>query len=220
MFARFSWVTICMALGGSLLCQASEQSVVHRSQSYRLHPGDVVTVTYRYSPEYNATAAVQPDGVLNLPLLGNVALGDLTLDEAHTALLAKAGERLNDPEIDVDLKEFEKPYYVVGGEVGNPGKFEIKGPVTALRAIEMAGGFRNSGKASQVWLLRPVDNVTAQSRLINVKAMLDSHNASEDIELRAGDMLIVPKTRIAKSEPYIHLLNPGSFGLYLNPTAF
>ena len=97
---------------------------------------------YRYTPEYNATVSIQPDGFASLPLLGDLHLGGLTLREVHSELVSKAGERLNQPEVTVGLKEFEKPYYVVGGEVGAPGRFEIRGRVTALRAVEMAGGFK------------------------------------------------------------------------------
>jgi polysaccharide export outer membrane protein len=207
---------ICLTLVFVGLCQAGE-TFASRESRYHLHPGDVITVDYRYSPEYNATVAVQPDGFATLPLLGDIKMGGLTLSEARSQLLVKAGERLNDPEITLNLKEFEKPYYIVGGEVGQPGKFEIRGRVTALRAVEMAGGFKTSGKASQVLLIRPVNNVDAQTKLLDLKKVIDRAQLNEDVELRAGDMLVVPKTPIAKIEPYIRIAN---IGMYLNPLGF
>jgi polysaccharide export outer membrane protein len=188
-----------------------------REQRYHIRPGDVVVVSYRYSPEYNATVSVQPDGFVTLPLLGDLKIGDLSLSEAHAHLLAKAGERLNDPEINIDLKEFEKPYYIVGGEVGSPGKFEIRGRITALRAVEMAGGIKASGKSSQILLIRPITNIEAETRLINLKDVIDKREINEDVELKAGDVLVVPKTRLAKIEPFVRLANAG---FYLNPLSF
>ena len=201
------------------LCHA-DQRFASRDQRYHLHPGDVINVNYRYSPEYNATATVQPDGFVTLPLIGEIKLGGLDLTEVHSQLVAKAGERLNDPEINIDLKEFEKPYYIVGGEVGSPGKFEIHGHMTALRAVEMAGGIKATGKSSQILLIRPINDLEAETKLINLKDVLDKREISEDVEIKAGDVVVVPKTRMAKAEPYIRLANPGSYGLYLNPAAF
>ncbi len=219
MSTRLCQLIVLALVAAASLCAAPD-TFASREPRYHLHPGDVISVEYRYTPEYNATLSIQPDGFASLPLLGDLKLGGLTLTEVHDQLQAKAGERLNQPEITVGLKEFEKPYYIVGGEVGAPGRFEIRGRMTALRAIEMAGGFRTSGKTSQILLIRPVNGVDAETKLINLKSVLDQRQLNEDVELHPGDMLVVPKTRIAKVEPYIRLFNPSSFGLYLNPSNF
>ena len=198
------------------LCHGAAQFAT-REPRYHLHPGDTVAVSFRYSPEYNSTVNLQPDGYVTLPLLGDIKLGGLTLAEARAQLTAKAAERLNEPEISVDLKDFQKPYYIVGGQVAAPGKFDYRGPITALRAIQLAGGFKDSGRASRVLLIRPINDVDAETKLINLKNVADKGELDGDIELRAGDMLIVPKTFIAKIEPYVKLAN---LGLYLNPTGF
>lgn len=207
---------LCIITVFTGLCSAADQFAV-RDHRYHLRPGDVITVTYRYSPEYNATVSLQPDGYVGLPLLGELSLGGLTVLEAQDRLVAKAAERLNAPEIVVELKEFEKPYYIIGGQVGAPGKFDYRGPISALRAIQIAGGFKDSAKASQVLLIRPINNVDAETRLINLKRVVDRRQTSEDVDLRPGDMLIVPKNWVSKVEPYIKLTN---LGLYMNPAGF
>jgi polysaccharide export outer membrane protein len=191
-----------------------------RDNRYRLRTGDVLGVGYRYSPEYDATVSIQPDGYADFPLLGELQLSGLTVDQARERILAQANVRLNDPEISVVLKEFEKPYYVVGGEVGSPGRYEIRGPLTALRAVEIAGGIRETGKANQVLLIHPINDTDATTRLINIKKIMKKGDISEDAAIQPGDILIVPKTRLAKVEPYVKLANPGSYGLYVNPTQF
>jgi polysaccharide export outer membrane protein len=191
-----------------------------RDNRYHLHTGDVLGLTYRYSPEYDATAPIQPDGYADFPMLGELKLSGLTVDQAREQILARANTRLKDPEISVILKEFEKPYYVVGGEVGTPGRYEIRGPLTALRAVEIAGGIRESGKANQVLLIHPISETDATTRLINLKHVMKKGDISEDAAIQPGDILIVPKTKLAKVEPYVKLANPGSYGLYVNPTSF
>lgn len=205
------------ALIFSALMIRAAGTFAEREPRYHLHPGDVITVTYRYTPEYNANVSVQPDGFATFPLVGDIKVGGLTVDESLSRLKAKASEQLNDPEITIDLKEFERPYYIVGGEVGIPGRFEIRGHVTALRAVEMAGGFKFTSKTTQILLIRPVGESGAETKLINLKGYDKGYNAKEDIDLRAGDILIVPKNRIGKIDPYLKYINPGAYGVYVNP---
>ena len=209
------WKNVCVL---ALVCaQASmglAQQLATRDARYTLRPGDVITVDYRYTTKYNATASIEPDGFVSLPMLGTVKVAGLTLPQTHDALLAKASDRLNEPELNVGLKEFEKPYYVVGGEVGAPGRFELHGRLTALQAVEIAGGIKTSGKASQVLLIRPVNGEEGQTRLIDLKKVMAKRQLDEDVEVRPGDILIVPKTRLAKVEPFVRLANAG---FYVNP---
>jgi polysaccharide biosynthesis/export protein len=211
---------VCMATVGAPAFAADTPQLQTRDARYHLHSGDVLGITYRYSPEYDATASIQPDGYADFPMLGELKLSGLTVDQARQRILEKANTRLNDPEISVILKEFEKPYYIVGGEVGTPGRYEIRGPLTALRAVEIAGGIRESGKANQVLLIHPINETDATTRLINIKKIMKKGDISEDAAIQAGDIIIVPKTRLAKVEPYVKLANPGSYGLYVNPTQF
>ncbi len=211
---------VCMAAFSLHAFPAAGPQLETRDNRYHLHTGDVLGLTYRYSPEYDATAPIQPDGYVDFPMLGELKLSGLTVDQAREQILARANTRLKDPEISVILKEFEKPYYVVGGEVGTPGRYEIRGTLTALRAVEIAGGIRESGKANQVLLIHPISETDATTRLINLKHVMKKGDISEDAAIQPGDILIVPKTKLAKIEPYVKLANPGSYGLYVNPTSF
>ncbi len=211
---------VCMATLSLHGFPAEGPKLETRDSRYHLHTGDVLGLTYRYSPEYDASASIQPDGYADFPMLGELKLSGLTVEQARESILARANTRFNDPEISVILKEFEKPYYIVGGEVGTPGRYEIRGPLTALRAVEIAGGIRESGKANQVLLIHPINDTDATTRLINLKKIMKKGDISEDAAIQPGDILIVPKTRLAKVEPYVKLANPGSYGLYVNPTQF
>ena len=216
----FTWRARLILTGLLILTSTSllsAQTLTSRQSRYLLRPGDVISVEYRYTPEYNGVVSIQPDGFTSLPFLGDVRLGGLTLPQVHDVLIAEAGKRLNEPEITVGLKEFEKPYYIVGGEVGTPGRYDLRGRTTALRAIEMAGGFKASAKSSQILLIRPVDESHGETRLIDLRKATQKRGTSEDVELHEGDMIIVPKTRLAKVEPYVRLVNPG---FYLSPSSF
>lgn len=192
-------------------------TLAKRGVRYQLHPSDLLEVNFRLSPEFNATVPVQPDGYVTLPNLGSVLVAGLTLDEATANIRTKAAERLNEPEVTVALKQFETPYFIVGGQVANPGKVEKHGTVTVLAAVQLAGGFKEGAQTKQVVLIRQVDSERAETRLINYKYLLQHPQANEDIELQAGDMIYVPQNTLSKITPYVKLISPG---VYLNPFNF
>ena len=179
---------------------------------YRIQPSDVIEVHYRYTPEFDQTVTVQPDGYIALQIVGDLKLQGLTLDQVRAAILAKASLRLKDPEITLVLKDFEKPYFVVGGEVANPGRFEMRGQVTAVQAIAMAGGFKAaSAKHSQVVLFRRVGPDLAKTEILNLKSAMSAKNTEPLADLRAGDMLIVPQNAVSKIERFVKWANIGTY---------
>jgi polysaccharide export outer membrane protein len=182
---------------------------------YRLQPNDVIDILYRFTPEFNQTATVEPDGFASLQLIGGVKLGGLTLDQAHAAIFERASARLRTPQVSVLLKDYDKPHFVVSGEVRAPGRFDLRGRTTAVEAIAMAGGIVSaSAKHSQVILIRRIAADEGETRILNIKRMMQAPQSAEDVTLRPGDMLIVPQNKVSKIERFVKW---GNFGLYANP---
>ncbi len=121
---------------------------------------------------------------------------------------------LHDPVINVELKDFEKPYFIVGGEVGHPGKFDLRGDTSVAQAVAIAGGLRDSAKHSQILLFHRVPDGWMQVKKVNLKKMLKEANLEEDAHLQAGDFLFVPKNAFSKIERFIPT---SSVGMYTNP---
>ncbi len=212
MRARLNVLAFVIAVTAAL---SQTREFADRDPRYRLQPSDVLEVHYRYTPEFDQTVTVQPDGFVTLQIVGDVKLQGLTLEQARAAILERASQRLQSPEITTVLKEFERPYFVVGGEVEHPGKFEMRGQVTAIEAIAMAGGFKNaSAKHSQVILFRRAGNDLARTEILNLKAALASTAGEPMTELRPGDLLVVPQNRVSKIERFIKWAN---IGMYWNP---
>jgi polysaccharide export outer membrane protein len=184
---------------------------------YYIQPSDSLTIRYLYSPEYDHVAVVQPDGYMSAPIVGELKVGGMTLTQARDAIVAAAARRLRDPEVFVDLKEFDKPHFVVGGEVGAPGRFELRTRTSVLEAVAMAGGFKPSSLHSQVLLFRRHDQEHAEATLIDAKDLMKGNNPAGDIALQAGDMVVVPQNKVSKVERIIKWV---SIGVYLNPFAF
>ncbi|MCU1328323.1 MAG: polysaccharide export protein [Bryobacterales bacterium] len=208
--------TLFLPIAASLVCAslgvAQMASFSEREPRYHLQPLDVMEVHYRFSPEFDQIVTIQPDGFVALLLVGDTRVQGLTLDQARHAIWEKAAQRLRDPEITLTLKEFEKPYFTVGGEVTTPGRFPMLGPVSPLQAIAMAGGFKTaSARNSQVILFRRVGPDLAETQILDLR--VDSGRASKELgsDLRTGDMLIVPQNQISKIERFIKLANIGAY---------
>src|SRR6267143_232231 len=67
-------------------------------ERYRLQPGDVIEVQFRYSPEFNQTVTVQPDGYVSLEIGGDIKVAGLTVEQTRQVILRASAERLQDPE--------------------------------------------------------------------------------------------------------------------------
>ncbi len=183
-------------------------------ERYVLHPGDVLDIQYRYTPEFNQTITVQPDGYVSLEIGGDVKVAGRNLEQVRTLILSKAKTRLASPELTVVLKEFQKPYVVVSGEVTQPGKFELRETLTAIQAVLLAGGFKDSAKSSQIIVFRKLNAETAEVKTLNFKSLKRTGDLENDLTLEPGDMILVPRNRISKIERYVRL---ASLAAFLNP---
>jgi polysaccharide export outer membrane protein len=186
-----------------------------RNRRYQLHSADVLELSFPFSPEFNQTVTVQPDGYITLRGVDGIRVEGQTIPEVITSLRTAYAKILHEPEINVELKDFEKPYFIVGGEVGRPGKFDLRGETTVTEAVAVAGGLRESAKHSQILLFHRVPDGWAQTKKLNMKKMLHEGNLDEDAYLQPGDFLYVPKNAFSKIERFIPT---SSMGLYASPT--
>lgn len=183
-----------------------------RDARYEIRTGDSFDIAFELSPEFNQNAVtVQPDGFVTLRGVGDIKVNGQTVPELTQTLRTAYGKILHDPIISVALKDFEKPYYIADGQLGHPGKYELRGNITLTEAIAIAGGFTEGSKHSQVLLFRRVSDQWTEAKIFNVKQMEKSGNLSEDPYLHPGDMLFVPKNRFSKISRFIPTGNVGTF---------
>jgi polysaccharide export outer membrane protein len=188
-----------------------------RRPLYRLNHSDVLALSFTLSPEFDQTLTIQPDGYVALKDAGAVLAQGLTVEEFRAAVERAYKGYLHDPQVAVALKEFEHPYFVAGGEVGRPGKYELRADTNILEAVEIAGGFTHEARHSQVLLFRHVNDDIVEAHVFNLKKMLKEKSLSEVFPLRPGDLVFVPQNSISKIERF---LSKPSLSMYLSPTQF
>ena len=187
-----------------------------RDPRYVIRPSDTLELRFPITPDFNQTVTVQPDGYITLRDAGGLRAAGQTLPELTDSIKKAYSSILHNPVVSVDPKDFNKPSFIVAGQVGRPGKFDLRGDVTLTEAVAMAGGFTDAAKHSQVLLFRRVSDQWTEAKIINTKKMFSSHNLQEDPVLQPGDMLFVPKNALSKIKPFLPTTTAGA---YYNPAA-
>ena len=213
--ARTWFLAGCIA--ASSLAAGPANAQLRPRPRYTLRPGDVITLDYRYTPEFNQTATLQPDGFIDLTLIGQAHAAGLTLAQLHTLVADRAALKLKDPEVNVTLKQFEHPYLAVAGEVANPGRFDFYDPTTALQAVLLAGGFKPSAQQSSVYVFRRIDGGLAEVHHLNLKALRTGHDLERDLILEPGDMILVPRNKL---DILGRFLSVTRLAVYFDPLTF
>jgi polysaccharide biosynthesis/export protein len=207
-------IAVCLFAGATLA--VAQQSGPPRltnvtEDRYRLQPGDVFEVQFRYSPEFNQTVTIQPDGYVSLEIGGDLKVAGLTIEQARAAILKRAAVRLQDPIANIVLKEFQKPYFVIAGEVSLPGRIEMRERVTALQAIMLAGGMKETARSSQVIVFRKINTDVAEVKVLNLKDIRRTSDLENDLTLQPGDMVLVPRDKISRIERFMKLASVAAF---------
>ncbi|MGA8150802.1 MAG: polysaccharide biosynthesis/export family protein [Terriglobales bacterium] len=202
--AAVSALRSAASLSASASSSGSGPQLHPRDSRYRIAPGDTFDLNFDLTPEFNQLlVAVQPDGFVTLRGVGDIKVQGQTVPELTETVRMAYSKILNNPIISIVLKDFQKPYFVADGQVGKPGKYDLRGDVTLTEAIAIAGGFTDASKHSQVLLFRRVDDQWMSAQIINVKQMEKQGNLHEDPFVRPGDMLFVPKNTFSKIKPLI-----------------
>ena len=183
--------------------------------AYRLYPGDEVEMQAPSAPELNKTVTVQPDGRVNLPLVGAVMVADRTLAQAERAIGAAYASQLLRPQVNLTVKAAPLKVFV-GGEVDKPGVYDMPGDINALQAVIMAGGFKTSGRRGQVVIIRRGPDGRAMKRTVDLARGVSAPGRTDLVPLRRFDVVYVPRTTVAEAglfvQQYFKDLSPVQFG--------
>jgi polysaccharide export outer membrane protein len=214
-------IALCMNFVASILGQdlsagqapsANGPALEERHPRYVLQREDVLLLTFPLSPELNQTVTIQPDGYINLQNAGSVYAQGLTAPELVDVVKKAYTGILHDPIVDVDIQDFQKPFFTVSGQVGKPGQYELRADITVAEALAVAGGMTMMTAKTQIFLFHRTSNDWFEVKKVNLKDVLRGKNVNEDAMIEPGDMIYVPEKFIAKFRKYIpYSVNAGSY---------
>jgi len=166
---------------------------------YTLYPGDQIDIVVSSAPELSRTLTVGPDGRILMPMSQPIMAAGKNMIQVQNELKAQLAQQLRDPTVAVTPRAYGPQQIYVGGEVGQSGTYTLPGPIGAIEALFMAGGLRDSAKTNQIAVLRRAPNGGMMMRTVHIGHGLNRLPHYNDvIQLRRGDIIFVPKTRLAE----------------------
>jgi polysaccharide biosynthesis/export protein len=164
---------------------------------FLLGPEDELEITVWKNLELSRITAIRPDGLISMPLIGDIQAAGLTAD----ALAQRITERLKQyfattPSVSVSVKAINSYSVFVLGEVAKPGKYQLKSYITVLQAISTAGGFTDYAKKNRLQVVRITENSDHIRREVHIPLKYDDLMAGRgepgNIVLQSGDTVVVP----------------------------
>jgi polysaccharide biosynthesis/export protein len=157
---------------------------------YRLAIGDKLRIEVYKDPQISQSLEIRPDGRITLPLIGDVPAAGATPRELTTTLTDRLREYMTNPVVTVIVSEATPPMIYVMGEVNSPGGQTVRGPVTVLQALAMAGGFREFANTRRIRILRKNADGTIDTIPFDYRQAVN--RADRPMMLEPGDTVIVP----------------------------
>lgn len=168
---------------------------VRSSQAYVLQPGDLVEIQVYMEDDMNRVLRLNGNGSLTFPLVGNIKLAGLTLEQAEQRLANRLTEYIKNPQVSMLVKEYGNKTVYVLGQVAKPAAIQIppEKQMTVLEAITSVGGFTDIANTSKVRVLR-VTNGKQKAIDVDVTQITKQGNKNMDIALQPGDVIFVPQS--------------------------
>ncbi len=168
---------------------------VRSSQSYVLQPGDLVDIKIYMEDNMNRVLRLSGNGTITFPLVGNVKLAGMTLEQAEQKLADRLTEYIRQPQVSMLVKEYGNKTVYVLGQVARPAAIQIppEKQLTVLEAITSVGGFTDIANTSKVRVLR-VEDGKQKTIDVDVSQITKQGNKNMDIALHPGDVIFVPQS--------------------------
>ncbi|MED5549510.1 MAG: polysaccharide biosynthesis/export family protein [Pseudomonadota bacterium] len=172
--------------------------------AYRFYPGDSFEVIVHSAPELSRTVEIGPDGRVALPLISDLMVAGRTDREiGDTIARAYAQNVLVNPMVEVRRAGLGPQNIIVGGEVNAPGLVEMTGPIGALEAVMLAGGFQNTAARGDVVVLRRAPGGDMMMRTVNLHDALRARQGADNIQIRRHDIIFVPRSTVAEVNLFV-----------------
>ena len=178
------------------------------AKNYIVGPGDVLNISVYDNIDMTTTVQIAPDRTIVMPLLGRVAVKDLTVSqvgEKLTRLLADG--YLVNPQVNVFIKEFRSKKVFVLGQVRQPGLIELSGPISLLELLSKVGGLEKD--AGDTATIKRTLEGKDQILPINLHNLINGRDLSQNYPIQDGDTVMVSKSAMC----YVtgEVTRPGSY---------
>ena len=194
-------LTLLLAIGTGIASAADVQ----------LGAGDVLKISVYGNPDLGLETRISEAGQITFPLVGNVALGGLSVSAAEKKLggLLESGGFLRKAQVNIIVTSLQSQQVSVLGQVNRPGRYPIEGKRSVMDMLAMAGGVSADGGDS-INLIRKRDGKTSRE-VIDIVEMVRSADLNRDLDVAGNDVIFVE--RAPRFYIYGEVQRPGPFRL-------
>ena len=205
--------------------QQQQQQQVGVVPTYVLGADDVVSIKVIDAEEVGEKPyAIDQAGHIDLPYVGRVQAGGLTVDELKASIGEKFATYIRKPQVTISVVEFRSEPVSVLGSVKSPGVQQLQGHKRLLEVIALSGGLREDA-ADRVTITRTAEQgplPLAQARMegegrfstaeLNLTEILQGKHPEENIYIRSNDVIAVARAEMVYVLGEVH--KTGAFVLH------
>lgn len=158
---------------------------------YKIGAQDVLRIDVWREDQLTRTVPVRPDGKITLPLLNDIQAAGLTPMELAGVIRDELKKYLTNPQVTVSVSEINSRRIYVNGEVNKSGAYQLLPHMTVLQALSGSGGFTPFARIKSIYVLR-TENGKPVRIPFNYKETIAGKTPEQNIELQAGDVVVVP----------------------------
>ena len=166
-------------------------------QSYHIGVDDLVQVSVWHNPDLSVTVPVRPDGMISVPLIGDVPAGGRTPEEVSATIKEKLATYLRDPQVAVILTELRSNEYLsrvrVTGAVRQPISVPFRQGMTVLDAVLAAGGTTEFASGDHSELFRKQSDGSVKTYDVKLEKIMKKGELTTNFPLQPGDIITVPE---------------------------
>ncbi len=156
-------------------------------RTYIIGAEDILQIRVWREPDLSGPVGVRPDGMISLPLLGDMMAGGMTPEKLAEQIKAGYTKYVTEPEVMVSVAAVNSKKYFISGEVQRPGSYPLVVPTKISQALAIASGFRDWANTKEILVIRGPKRYK-----FNYRDFTRGKNLAQDLFLESGDHIIVP----------------------------
>lgn len=186
----FTLATLSFAAQPQLL---QKEPVQPTPPDYVVGPEDVLDISVWKNADLSRVVVVRPDGMISLPLVGDIKAAGLSPEQLKAAVEKKLREYSETAVVSVIVQAVNSYKVFVLGEVRTPGVQVYKANATVLQAITLAGGFTEYASKNKIVLIRKMKDGTEEKTRLRFKDLVSlDEDDNKNMVLKPGDTIFVP----------------------------
>jgi polysaccharide export outer membrane protein len=166
------------------------QTAAMVDDSYVIGGNDMLAITVWKEPTLSGAMLVRPDGMISMPLVGDIQATGLTPLHLADVIAVKLKKYIQDPNVSVVVTAIHSKLIYMIGQVNRTGPIDMTPDMTLLEALSSAGGLTDFANKKKIYILRD-ENGKRQRIPVHYKDAL-AGNRAFDLALKSGDTIVVP----------------------------